>query len=176
MARPIFFKPLTTKFACIEIIWWISLPVCGDMLPWVRGRTILCGELASELSSHSSYINFNAITGNGWAAAGMLRVLETMRHSESSVDFTGQQTNLTMWIQEILDGTWVHQVNARTRTTIEADFSISKPMELFSMLWTTLLLLLILLRQRFLLLSHIVWQFSQVTLHTSLQQTLLPRL
>lgn len=48
-------------------------------------------------------------TGNGWAAAGMLRVLETLRHSSVSSEFQRQQDNLTSWIQQIVDNTWKHQ-------------------------------------------------------------------
>ncbi|KAA1465984.1 hypothetical protein DENSPDRAFT_830706 [Dentipellis sp. KUC8613] len=48
-------------------------------------------------------------TGNGWAAAGMLRVLETIKKSDASSSMYGQQHNLTIWINEILNGTWANQ-------------------------------------------------------------------
>ncbi|KAJ3574544.1 hypothetical protein NP233_g1709 [Leucocoprinus birnbaumii] len=48
-------------------------------------------------------------TGNGWAAAGMLRVHQTLNHSSLAKHFTGQQTNLTQWINEILEASWSHQ-------------------------------------------------------------------
>ncbi|KAK7695457.1 hypothetical protein QCA50_000093 [Cerrena zonata] len=48
-------------------------------------------------------------TGNAWAAAGMLRVLETIRHSKVSSKFEGQKANLTSWVNEIVEATWKHQ-------------------------------------------------------------------
>ncbi|OBZ76113.1 Unsaturated rhamnogalacturonyl hydrolase YesR [Grifola frondosa] len=48
-------------------------------------------------------------TGNGWAAAGMLRVLETIRLSQSPFQFVEQQANLTSWIQEIVSAAWSFQ-------------------------------------------------------------------
>ncbi|KIJ53229.1 hypothetical protein M422DRAFT_58565 [Sphaerobolus stellatus SS14] len=43
-------------------------------------------------------------TGNGWAAAGMLRVLATIKSSVFANDFKSEQSDLTEWITEILDG------------------------------------------------------------------------
>ncbi|KAJ6496689.1 Six-hairpin glycosidase [Mycena vitilis] len=40
-------------------------------------------------------------TGNGWAAAGMLRVLATMKNSPYSKDFSSQQKDLGNWVKEI---------------------------------------------------------------------------
>ncbi|KAJ6547575.1 Six-hairpin glycosidase-like protein [Mycena capillaripes] len=40
-------------------------------------------------------------TGNGWAAAGMLRVLATMKNSPYSKDFSNQQKDLGNWVKEI---------------------------------------------------------------------------
>lgn len=48
--------------------------------------------------------------GNGWAAAGMFRVLETLRHSSVSSHFETQQADLTSWVQEIINNTWTYQV------------------------------------------------------------------
>jgi rhamnogalacturonyl hydrolase YesR len=48
--------------------------------------------------------------GNAWAAAGMMRVLQTIRHSEQAHQFKAQQTNLVSWIGEIVNATWPHQV------------------------------------------------------------------
>ncbi|KAF9076520.1 Six-hairpin glycosidase-like protein [Rhodocollybia butyracea] len=53
--------------------------------------------------------NTHWATGNGWAAAGMLRVLETFNHSSVATDFTGESANLTLWIQEIINAAWQHQ-------------------------------------------------------------------
>ena len=49
-------------------------------------------------------------TGNAWAAAGMLRVLETIAHSDQAWDFRGQQADLTEWVHEIISAAWKHQV------------------------------------------------------------------
>lgn len=51
-------------------------------------------------------------TGNGWAAAGMFRVLQTIRNSDVSEDFLHQQNDLLDWIEEIVEGSWNYQ--ART--------------------------------------------------------------
>ncbi|KDR83455.1 hypothetical protein GALMADRAFT_274901 [Galerina marginata CBS 339.88] len=48
-------------------------------------------------------------TGNAWAAAGMLRVLSTLNHTSEGQKFSGQQANLTQWIDEILEASWSHQ-------------------------------------------------------------------
>jgi hypothetical protein len=39
--------------------------------------------------------------GNGWAAAGMLRVVATMKNSPYSKDFSSQQKDLASWVKEI---------------------------------------------------------------------------
>lgn len=43
-------------------------------------------------------------TGNGWAAAGMLRVLSTIKQSQFSSSMKRQQKDLANWVQEIHDG------------------------------------------------------------------------
>jgi len=48
-------------------------------------------------------------TGNGWAAAGMMRVLATMNRSSLSSQMQSQQDNLTQWVDEILTGVWGYQ-------------------------------------------------------------------
>lgn len=48
-------------------------------------------------------------TGNAWAAAGMLRVLQTLNHSSDARMFMEQQTSLTQWIQEITTTSWSYQ-------------------------------------------------------------------
>jgi len=49
-------------------------------------------------------------TGNGWAAAGMMRVLSTLNHTKDGRHFSAQQADLTEWIDEILEESWSHQV------------------------------------------------------------------
>ncbi|KAI0312476.1 glycosyl hydrolase family 88-domain-containing protein [Amylostereum chailletii] len=50
-------------------------------------------------------------TGNGWAAAGMLRVLMTVSiySAATGIDFSSEQSSLTGWINETLSGVWSHQ-------------------------------------------------------------------
>ncbi|KAI0693801.1 Six-hairpin glycosidase [Cytidiella melzeri] len=48
-------------------------------------------------------------TGIAWAAAGMLRVLETLHHADQGAAFTKQQADLASWINEILVASWQHQ-------------------------------------------------------------------
>ncbi|KAH9943362.1 Six-hairpin glycosidase [Epithele typhae] len=48
-------------------------------------------------------------TGNAWAAAGMLRVLETLARSEFSSSLTQEQVDLTSWVNEILTSVWALQ-------------------------------------------------------------------
>ena len=43
-------------------------------------------------------------TGNGWVAAGMLRVLGTIKYSQYANRMKNQQTDLTNWIKEVQDG------------------------------------------------------------------------
>ncbi|KAJ3998634.1 Six-hairpin glycosidase [Lentinula boryana] len=53
-------------------------------------------------------------TGNGWAAAGMLRVLETLDHSSVASDFAEQSASLAQWIQEIISTAWQYQAENGT--------------------------------------------------------------
>jgi len=48
-------------------------------------------------------------TGNGWAAAGMLRVMETMKNSAYADQLVAQTNNVTSWINEIMTGVWTYQ-------------------------------------------------------------------
>ena len=52
-------------------------------------------------------------TGNGWVAAGMLRVFQTIRNSDVSDDFVDQQNDLLDWIEEIVNASWDYQVRTR---------------------------------------------------------------
>ncbi|KII90447.1 hypothetical protein PLICRDRAFT_38994 [Plicaturopsis crispa FD-325 SS-3] len=47
-------------------------------------------------------------TGNGWAAAGMLRVLATIQNSQYANTLKSQQKDLANWVQEIHDGIYPH--------------------------------------------------------------------
>ncbi|THH02396.1 hypothetical protein EW026_g444 [Hermanssonia centrifuga] len=60
-------------------------------------------------------------TGNAWAAAGMMRVLQTIRHSEQAQAFQSQQEDLTNWIHEIVSAAWqFQQANGTLLNTIDA--------------------------------------------------------
>ncbi|TFK73011.1 Six-hairpin glycosidase [Pluteus cervinus] len=48
-------------------------------------------------------------TGNGWAAAGMLRTLETLNRTTQANLFQQHQLDLVDWINEILEASWAHQ-------------------------------------------------------------------
>lgn len=48
-------------------------------------------------------------TGNGWAAAGMLRVLRTMGQSSFATDLKSQQHDLLTWANDIATATWAYQ-------------------------------------------------------------------
>jgi rhamnogalacturonyl hydrolase YesR len=54
-------------------------------------------------------------TGNGWAAAGMLRVRQTISLSNVSSSFVNQQNDLLNWVEEIVKASWTHQVNTILR-------------------------------------------------------------
>ena len=48
--------------------------------------------------------------GNAWAAAGMLRVLGTLKSSTFSRDFKGQIKDLGNWVAEIHNAMYPHLV------------------------------------------------------------------
>lgn len=62
-------------------------------------------------------------TGNGWAAAGMLRVLETLANSDQADSLTEETNDLTIWIQEIINATWPLQKENGTLCNILDDDS-----------------------------------------------------
>lgn len=57
--------------------------------------------------------------GNGWAAAGMLRVLATIMHSQYKNDFKQEISDLASWINEIHTGIYPHLVGIRFTTTFQ---------------------------------------------------------
>jgi len=88
--------------------------------------------------------------GNGWAAAGMLRVMETMKNSAYADQLGDQTSNISSWINEIMAGVWVHQVSLHIHSLWIAiiEHAISKTAVHFSTSWTTLPLSQIHQRQR----------------------------
>lgn len=53
------------------------------------------------------------IVGNGWAAAGIMRVLATIARSNFASQMQSQQSDLAQWVDEILTGVWQYQVRSR---------------------------------------------------------------
>jgi rhamnogalacturonyl hydrolase YesR len=49
-------------------------------------------------------------TGNGWAAAGILRVLTTIKKSEYANTFKSELRDLTNWVKEIHASVYPHLV------------------------------------------------------------------
>ena len=49
-------------------------------------------------------MNLTNLTGNAWAAAGMLRVLGTIQNSRYAKQMKHQQNDLAAWVQEIHAG------------------------------------------------------------------------
>ncbi|KIY45919.1 hypothetical protein FISHEDRAFT_76154 [Fistulina hepatica ATCC 64428] len=65
-------------------------------------------------------------TGNAWAAAGMLRVLQTLNRTEQASSFQAQQANLTSWVWEILTAAWSYQLeNGTLHNTIDDNTTFS---------------------------------------------------
>ncbi|CAE6479797.1 unnamed protein product [Rhizoctonia solani] len=66
-------------------------------------------------------------TGNGWAAAGIMRVLTTIKESSLSKTFVNEQANLEGWAFEIINNVWKYQqqngtlLNYATDSTSFAD-------------------------------------------------------
>lgn len=64
------------------------------------------------ISSFDSHHVFSTHSGNGWAAAGMLRVLGTIKNSEYASDFKSEQNDLIDWVLEIQDGMYPYLVRS----------------------------------------------------------------
>lgn len=52
-------------------------------------------------------------TGNGWAAAGMLRVVATIQNSPYADEYSAQTANLTSWVVEIVEAAFKTQQRVR---------------------------------------------------------------
>lgn len=50
-------------------------------------------------------------TGNGWAAAGMLRVLGTIQNSQYKTQMAGLLLDLKLWVEEIHDAMYPYVVS-----------------------------------------------------------------
>ena len=83
----------------------------GNISFWVirPSRTPGTGAQVREIATW--YVTFSdVLPGNAWAAAGMMRVLQTIRHSSQGWRFESQGADLTSWITEIVSAAWTHQV------------------------------------------------------------------
>ncbi|KAJ7774838.1 Six-hairpin glycosidase [Mycena metata] len=77
-------------------------------------------------------------TGNGWAAAGMLRVIATMKNSPYNNDFSSQQKDLASWVKEIHTAMYAH-IDSTNIFTNYADQSVSSTGQFYDTASTTLL-------------------------------------
>ncbi|KAJ7632632.1 Six-hairpin glycosidase [Roridomyces roridus] len=77
-------------------------------------------------------------TGNAWAAAGMLRVLATMKNSPYSKSFSSQQKDLGNWVKEIHSAMFA-QIDSTNIFTNYADQSINTTGSFYDTASTTLL-------------------------------------
>ena len=68
-----------------------------------------------EVRQHSPDLSFSQ--GNGWAAAGMLRVLATIRNSQFNSSMTAEQTDLINWINEIHTAMYKNLVKSPASST-----------------------------------------------------------
>ena len=62
------------------------------------------------LPIHIESLIFFSFTGNAWAAAGIVRVLATIKHSSFAGDFKTEQSNLASWASEIHSAFYTYQV------------------------------------------------------------------
>ncbi|KAJ7046793.1 Six-hairpin glycosidase [Mycena alexandri] len=77
-------------------------------------------------------------TGNGWAAAGMLRVIATMKNSPHNKDFSSQQKDLASWVKEIHTAMYAH-IDKTNIFTNYADQSVNSTGQFYDTASTTLL-------------------------------------
>ncbi|KAI0739682.1 hypothetical protein C8Q80DRAFT_196964 [Daedaleopsis nitida] len=66
------------------------------------------GGMWKHIAMGSNEDNGHWTTGNGWAAAGMLRVLGSIQHSQFSKSMKNQAKDLTGWVNEIHSGIYPH--------------------------------------------------------------------
>lgn len=81
----------------------VTLGTNEDLGHWSTGR------YRPPFRCISTYL-WLAILGNGWAAAGMLRVLGTIAHSQFAGKMKQEQMDLANWVQEIHDGMYANLV------------------------------------------------------------------
>ena len=74
---------------------------------WSTGAPLFKPSICRSVSSSSC---FAPCTGNGWAAAGMIRVLGTIKNSQYAGSFKSEQKDLISWVLEIQDGMYQYLV------------------------------------------------------------------
>lgn len=86
----------------------VTLGTWQDSGHWATGAqaVLFSCEPATRTRPHA----FRA--GNGWAAAGTMRVLATIKRSSFASAMQSQQDDLAQWVDEILTGVWYYQVRA----------------------------------------------------------------
>ncbi|ETW79560.1 glycosyl hydrolase, family 88 [Heterobasidion irregulare TC 32-1] len=88
---------------------------------WATGEPVL----KRTLSIHM-VLTYIDIVGNAWAAAGMLRVMDTINNACDAEDFVLERNNLIHWIYEVLDGVWKQQgENGTLYNYIDNDLGLS---------------------------------------------------
>jgi hypothetical protein len=101
---------LRNRLDCIVTTSLTDLPTdCGVTSYWVGvGQTLGIGRLARvystmrfEMPKPKILIDLFIRVGNGWAAAGMLRVLGTLNRSSTREAFQSQISDLENWVTEI---------------------------------------------------------------------------
>lgn len=63
-------------------------------------------------------------TGNGWAAMGMMRVLQTIADSDFSEELRSEQDDLEWWIGDLLDATWKYQASPQVALFVQISYVI----------------------------------------------------
>ncbi|CED83332.1 Six-hairpin glycosidase-like [Phaffia rhodozyma] len=82
-----------------------------NQLGLYRGALKQSNGLWKHIQQGSGSIDNGAwTTGNGWAAAGMLRVIAIIQNSGMANSFTNQIADLKSWISEILTGAYAHEL------------------------------------------------------------------
>jgi hypothetical protein len=115
LADVVYFRMLTTSVDA-TVMYCGILQAFGDMFHLGHGRITYTGVQVyiTESISKGSLVS-KLLAGNGWAATGMLRVLQTLKHSSAAPHFIEHQVNLTKWIQKITKTAWSYQVNMSQR-------------------------------------------------------------
>ena len=85
-----------------------------------RLLTQACGLLVRKYPEGviGRFLGYIDLTGNAWAALGMLRVQVTIMKTPFAYSMKNETHNLSAWIKEILDGTFAARVCFQTCTVL----------------------------------------------------------